>query len=129
MAVAPPPLTETLPALQLPGKSVLICGDEIKKLESSVFNHVSLGQWEAARACVNQLAVVEDRATRENTRELLKILIVEAANYWYENSYIYKTTHMSNPTKSVYSDTKSSPYTVGVNRLPFRPLTISLGWL
>ncbi len=82
MAVVPL-LREAIPGLYLPGKSVLNCGEEIKKLESSIFNHVSLGQWEAAKACVDQLAVADDSVTRVNARDLLKLLIVDAANYWY----------------------------------------------
>ncbi len=82
MAVVPL-LREAIPGLQLPGESVLNGGDEIKKLESSIFNHISLGQWEAAKTYLNQLAVAEDLATRVNVRDLLKLLIVDAANYWY----------------------------------------------
>ena len=77
-----PPFTECVPSLQLPGGSVLRCSDEVKKLESLLFNHISLGQWEPARACLRQLAASDDQDTRENARELLKILIVESANYW-----------------------------------------------
>ena len=60
--------------------SVLQCVEKTKKLESSVFNHVSLGQWEAARACLSSLAA--DPASRDNARELLKILVIEATAYW-----------------------------------------------
>lgn len=81
MAVVPL-LREAAPGL-LTGESLLNGGDEIKKLESSIFNHISLGQWEAAKACVDQLAVSSDPATRVNARDLLKLLIVDAANYWY----------------------------------------------
>lgn len=76
--------TQAIPAIsiQLAGTALLQCSDKVKKLESSVFNNVSLGQWEVARASLTQLAAAEDQTTRENARELLKILIVEAANYW-----------------------------------------------
>lgn len=60
--------------------SVLDFQEKTKKLESSVFNHVSLGQWEAARACLSYLAA--DPTSRDNARELLKILVLEAATYW-----------------------------------------------
>ena len=62
------------------GGTVLRCDERRKTLESSVFNHVSLGQWEAARACLSSLSA--DVAGRENTRELLKILVLESATYW-----------------------------------------------
>ena len=60
--------------------SALKCVEGTKTLESAVFNHVSLGQWEAARACLSCLAA--DAASRDNARELLKILTLEAATYW-----------------------------------------------
>ena len=61
-------------------ESALSCKDTSKKLESSIFNHISLGQWEAARASLFFLA--NDPESRENAKELLKILVLEAANYW-----------------------------------------------
>ena len=60
--------------------SVLQSVEKTKKLESSVFNHVSLGQWEAARACLSSLAAEPD--SRDNARQLLKILVTEATTYW-----------------------------------------------
>lgn len=61
-------------------ESVLRCKDTSKKLESSIFNHISLGQWEAARASLAYLA--NDPESKENAKELLKILVLEATNYW-----------------------------------------------
>lgn len=63
-----------------PHGSPLECVERRKSLESSVFNHVSLGQWEAARACLACLAT--DPTSRGNARDLLKILVLEAASYW-----------------------------------------------
>ena len=60
--------------------SVLQCVENSKKLESCVFNHVSLGQWEAARACLSTLTA--DPASRDSARDLLKILVIEATTYW-----------------------------------------------
>ena len=60
--------------------AVLRCDDRSKTLESSVFNHVSLGQWEAAKASLSCLA--GDTVGRDNARELLKILVLESATYW-----------------------------------------------
>ena len=62
------------------GARILRCRDLARKLESSVFNSVSLGEWEAARASLACLAA--DPASRENAKELLKILVVEPANFW-----------------------------------------------
>lgn len=62
--------------------SVLICLDTYKKLESSVFNHVSLGQWELARASLRCLAISDAASVRDTARELLKVLILEASNHW-----------------------------------------------
>lgn len=76
-------LSRYLPSLSKDTNSVLRSGDVYKKLESSIFNSVSLGQWESARASVKCLALSSDAASRETSRELLKILILEAANFWY----------------------------------------------
>ncbi len=65
-----------------PISSVLRCKDTYKKLESSIFNYVSLGQWEAARASVSCLALSDDQDTRDVAKELLKILILESSNFW-----------------------------------------------
>ena len=62
--------------------SVLLCRDQHKKLESAVFNSVSLGQWESARACLRCLALSGDKKVCDSTRELLKVLILDASNYW-----------------------------------------------
>lgn len=62
------------------GESILQCRDTNKKLESAIFNNVSLGQWEAARAHFAYLA--REPSSRENAKELLKILILEPVNFW-----------------------------------------------
>lgn len=62
--------------------SVLRCGETYKKLESSIFNSISLGQWESARASFKCLSLSEDTTSIDTSRELLKILILEAANFW-----------------------------------------------
>lgn len=75
-------LSEYVQVSDLDSDSVLRCRDSVKQLESALFNHITLGQWEAARASIDRLAAAEDPNTRDNARELLKILIVESANYW-----------------------------------------------
>ena len=67
----------TLPAQ----KSVLHCTNTTQKLESAIFNALSLGQWEIAQAHFAALSR-GDSATRENAREMLKLLIMEASNFW-----------------------------------------------
>ena len=62
--------------------SVLRCRDTYKRLESSVFNAVSLGQWESARASLSCLAISDEASVRVTARELLKVLILEASNHW-----------------------------------------------
>jgi len=63
------------------GKSSnLRCADTHKKLESAIFNSISLGQWEAARAHLSSLA--GRPGSRLGTRELLKILILDSASFW-----------------------------------------------
>ena len=64
------------------GRGVLRCSDTAKKLESAAFNYVSLGQWEAARASFAVLA--SEPESRENAKELLKILILDSASHWCE---------------------------------------------
>jgi len=64
------------------GGSVLKCGEIHKKHESSIFNSVSLGQWESARASFKCLSLSQDASVRDNAKELLKILILEAAKFW-----------------------------------------------
>ena len=71
---------DTVDILGSGGGTVLRCDERRKTLESSIFNHVSLGQWEAARACLSSLSA--DAAGWENARELLKILVLESATYW-----------------------------------------------
>ena len=61
----------------------LRCSDLHRKLESTIFNSVSLGQWESARACLRSIAQSGDSKVCESTRELLKVLILDASNYWY----------------------------------------------
>jgi len=63
--------------------NALRCSDLHKKLESTIFNSVSLGQWESARACLRCIAQSGDRKDCDSTRELLKVLILDASNYWY----------------------------------------------
>lgn len=65
-----------------PSTSVLRCKDTYKKLQSFAFNAISLGQWETARASFQSLALSDDPAVRNTAKELLKILVLEAANYW-----------------------------------------------
>lgn len=62
-------------------KGVLRCTNARQKLESAIFNAVSLGQWEVAQAHFTALAR-GDAAGRDNARELLKLLIMEASNFW-----------------------------------------------
>ena len=61
---------------------VLRCGDTQQKYESFIFNSVSLGQWETARASFQCLSLSQDPGARDNAKELLKILILEAAKFW-----------------------------------------------
>ena len=75
-------LSKYLPSLEEDSKAVLKCGEFYKKLESSIFNHVSLGQWEPARASFRCLALSGEPSVRDTCKELLKILILESANYW-----------------------------------------------
>ena len=68
-------------------KSALCCSDTQQKLESAVFNAVSLGQWEIARGLLAELARRSSNYSRdhdggENARELLKLLIMESSNSW-----------------------------------------------
>ena len=68
-------------------KDVLRCTDTSQKLESAIFNAVSLGQWEIARAhfvsfARGRVGVGSDAVCRENARELLKLLAMEASNFW-----------------------------------------------
>lgn len=62
-------------------RGVLRCTNSRQRLESAIFNAVSLGQWEVAQAFFTALAR-EDATGRENARELLKLLIMEASNFW-----------------------------------------------
>ena len=69
------------------GKSILCSSNTQQKLESAVFNAVSLGQWEVARGILAELARTRPNHSRdhdggENARELLKLLIMEASNSW-----------------------------------------------
>lgn len=66
---------------------VLRCRDTQQKYESSIFNSVSLGQWESARASFKCLALSGEASARENAKELLKILILEAAKFWLAPIY------------------------------------------
>ncbi len=72
-----------LPRLIEDPNVVLRSGDTFKKLESSIFNSISLGQWELARASFRCLTLSGDANSQDTARELLKILILEAPTYWY----------------------------------------------
>ena len=62
--------------------NVLRCTKTAQKLESAAFNAVSLGQWESAQAYFNTMVRGEEGASRENAKELLKLLIMEASSFW-----------------------------------------------
>lgn len=62
-------------------KDVLRCTNTRQKLESAIFNAISLGQWELAQAHFAALAR-SDAAARESARELLKLVVMEASNFW-----------------------------------------------
>lgn len=70
-------LGETSLSLQ---EGVLVDKDRIKKYESLLLNAICVGQWEIARALIRTL--FEEKATRDETGELLKVLILEAAEFW-----------------------------------------------
>lgn len=61
-------------------ENVLVDNDRIKKYESLLLNAVCVGQWEIARALIRTL--FEEQVTRDKTGELLKVLILEAAEFW-----------------------------------------------
>lgn len=61
-------------------ENVLVDNDRIKKYESLLLNAICVGQWEIARALIRTL--FEEKATRNETGELLKVLILEAAEFW-----------------------------------------------
>ena len=61
-------------------ENVLVDNDRIKKYESLLLNAICVGQWEIARALIRTL--FEEKATRDETGELLKVLILEAAEFW-----------------------------------------------
>ena len=61
-------------------ENVLVDSDRIKKYESLLLNAICVGQWEIARALIRTL--FEEKATRDETGELLKVLILEAAEFW-----------------------------------------------
>lgn len=63
-------------------KDVLRCTNTSQKLESAIFNAISLGQWETAQAHFATLARWDGGRSRENAKELLKLLIMEASNFW-----------------------------------------------
>ena len=62
--------------------NVLRCTKTAQKLESAAFNAVSLGQWESAQAYFNTLVSGQEGASRENAKELLKLLIMESSSFW-----------------------------------------------
>ena len=61
-------------------ENVLVDNDRIKKYESLLLNAICVGQWEIARALIRTL--FEEKATRNEIGELLKVLILEAAEFW-----------------------------------------------
>ena len=61
-------------------ENVLVDNDRIKKYQSLLLNAICVGQWEIARALIR--TVFEEKATRDETGELLKVLILEAAEFW-----------------------------------------------
>ena len=61
-------------------ENVLLDNDRIKKYQSLLLNAICVGQWEIARALIRTL--FEEKATRDETGELLKVLILEAAEFW-----------------------------------------------
>ena len=75
-------LSTYLPGLAADSGSVLRCRNTQQKLESLIFNSVSLGQWETARASFQCLSVSQETGVRENAKELLKMLLLEAAKFW-----------------------------------------------
>ena len=60
--------------------NVLVDNDRIKKYESLLLNAICVGQWEIARALIRTL--FEEKAAKDKTGELLKVLILEAGNFW-----------------------------------------------
>lgn len=61
-------------------ENVIVDNDRIKKYESLLLNAICVGQWEIARALIRIL--FEEKATRDETGELLKVLILEATEFW-----------------------------------------------
>ena len=61
-------------------ENVLVDNDRIKKYQSLLLNAICVGQWEVARALIRTL--FEEKATKDETGELLKVLILEAAEFW-----------------------------------------------
>ena len=61
-------------------ENVIVDKDRIKKCESLLLNAICVGQWEIARALIRTL--FEEKATRDETGELLKVLILEATEFW-----------------------------------------------
>lgn len=75
-------LSSYLPRPSQDANSVLKCGEFYKKLESFIFNSISLGQWESARASFRCLVLSDEPGVRDTCRELLKVLILDAAHFW-----------------------------------------------
>jgi hypothetical protein len=75
-------LSTYLPGIAADSGSVLRSRNTQQKLESSIFNSVSLGQWETARASFQCLSVSQEAGVRDNAKELLKILLLDAAKFW-----------------------------------------------
>ena len=61
-------------------ENILVDSDRIKKYETLLLNAICVGQWEIARALIRIL--YEEKPARDETGELLKVLILEASNFW-----------------------------------------------
>ena len=61
-------------------ENAIVDNDRIKKYESLLLNAICVGQWEIARALIRSL--FEEKVTRDETGELLKVLILEATEFW-----------------------------------------------
>lgn len=61
-------------------ENVLVDNDRIKKYESLLLNAICVGQWEIARALIRTL--FEEETSRDEIGELLKVLILEATEFW-----------------------------------------------
>jgi len=60
--------------------NLLVDSERNKKYESLLLNCICVGQWEIARALIRTL--FEEKAAKNYTGELLKVLILEANEFW-----------------------------------------------